>query len=72
MIDLNSILKANDCSLFYKKVEYPSLLSDPEDIGKQKPTIITDVPRLNIDEGPSRIQQFTRDFICGDRYQLLD
>jgi len=44
-----------------KKIEYPPILTDPEDLGKDRSIIITDVPRLNINEGPSRIQQLTRD-----------
>ncbi len=44
-----------------RHLNYPPLLSDPKDIGPNVPTIITDVPRLNISEGPSRVQ-----LIAGD------
>jgi hypothetical protein len=40
---------------------YPPLLTDPKDIGPNVPTIITDVPRLNIAGGPSKVQ-----LIAGD------
>jgi len=41
--------------------QYPPLLKDPADIGPDVPTIITDIPRLNLHQGPSRIQQVARD-----------
>ena len=44
-----------------KKIEYPPILTEVQDLGTHKPTIITDIPRLNIEKGPSRIQQITRD-----------
>lgn len=44
-----------------RKIEYPPILTDPNDFGILKPAIITDVPRLNIDKGSSRIQLLTRD-----------
>ena len=40
---------------------YPPLLQNQVDIGPDQPEIINDIPRLNISEGPSRIQQLTRD-----------
>lgn len=44
-----------------RHLEYPPLLSDPKDIGPNVPTIITDVPRLNISSGPSRVQLVSGD-----------
>ena len=44
-----------------RRIPYPPILTNPADIGPQIPTIISDVPRLNIHPGPSRIQQITRD-----------
>jgi hypothetical protein len=44
-----------------RHLEYPPLLTDPKDIGPNVPTVITDVPRLNISAGPSRVQ-----LIAGD------
>lgn len=44
-----------------RNFKYPPQLKAPEDLGVDIPTIITDVPRLNIHEGASRIQQLTRD-----------
>ncbi|HYA25504.1 MAG TPA: hypothetical protein VEF05_15180 [Terriglobales bacterium] len=44
-----------------RHLDYPPLLTDPNDIGPNVPTIITDVPRLNIAAGPSRVQ-----LIAGD------
>ena len=43
------------------KMEYPPMLQNHDDIGLDIPITITDVPRLNIDEGTSRIQLITRD-----------
>jgi hypothetical protein len=40
---------------------YCPFLVDYNDIGPEKPQIISDVPRLNIDAGPSRIQQRSGD-----------
>ncbi|NJN26074.1 MAG: hypothetical protein HC819_08915 [Cyclobacteriaceae bacterium] len=40
---------------------YCPFVFDTRDIGPDKPQVISDVPRLNIDEGPSRIQQRTGD-----------
>jgi len=40
-----------------RRIAYSPKLLDPKDIGIDKPTIITDVPRLNIHDGPSRIQE---------------
>ena len=44
-----------------RHLDYPPLLTDPKDIGPNVPTIITDVPRLNIAEGPSRVQLLSGD-----------
>lgn len=44
-----------------RRLRYSPKLLDPRDIGPDQPTIITDVPRLNIDKGPSRIQARTGD-----------
>jgi hypothetical protein len=44
-----------------RPLSYPPLLTDPKDIGPNVPTIITDVPRLNISGGPSKVQ-----LIAGD------
>jgi len=43
-----------------RAIPYPPILP-AEARGVDVPPIITDVPRLNIGEGPSRIQQLTRD-----------
>ncbi len=40
---------------------YPPRLTDPADLGPDTPVVITDVPRLQQDEGPSRIQLLTGD-----------
>ena len=40
-----------------RRIPYSPKLNDARDIGKDKPTIISDVPRLNINEGPSQIQE---------------
>jgi hypothetical protein len=42
-----------------RRIPYSPKLNDIRDIGKDKPTIITDVPRLNINDGPSQIQERT-------------
>jgi hypothetical protein len=44
-----------------RPLPYPPLLSDPADFSTDIPTIITDVPRLEIGAGRSRIQLLTRD-----------
>jgi hypothetical protein len=44
-----------------RRMKYPPLLNGPDDIGPNVPTIISDIPRLNVHAGPSRIQQVTRD-----------
>lgn len=44
-----------------RPIKYPPLLSDPKDMGVNAPTVITDIPRLNIHNGPSKIQ-----LIAGD------
>lgn len=44
-----------------RKMPYAPMLSDPSDLGTDIPTLITDVPRLNIKEGISKIQLLTRD-----------
>lgn len=40
-----------------RRIAYSPKLLDPRDIGPDKPMIISDVPRLNIKDGPSRIQE---------------
>jgi hypothetical protein len=42
-----------------RRIAYSPKLLDPKDIGKDKPTIISDVPRLNIKNGPSYIYERT-------------
>lgn len=39
-----------------RRIRYSPKLLDSRDIGPDKPMIISDVPRLNINDGPSRIQ----------------
>ncbi|NDP19984.1 MAG: hypothetical protein GZ091_02720 [Paludibacter sp.] len=40
-----------------RRIAYSPKLNDIRDIGPDKPIIISDVPRLNIKNGPSRIQE---------------
>lgn len=40
-----------------RRLRYSPKLLDPRDIGPDKPMIISDIPRLNIHDGPSRIQE---------------
>ena len=40
-----------------RRIPYSPKLNDARDIAKDKPTIITDVPRLNINDGSSQIQE---------------
>lgn len=40
-----------------RRIAYSPKLLDPKDIGPEKPTIVSDIPRLNIQDGPSRIQE---------------
>ena len=44
-----------------RKMAYPPMNRQPEDLGPDISTRITDVPRLEIGDGPSRIQQLTGD-----------
>ena len=44
-----------------RAVPYPPMLRNQKDMGLNAPTIMTDVPRLNIGEGESRIEQLSRD-----------
>jgi hypothetical protein len=37
-------------------VGYPPLLTEPADIGPHVPPIVTDIPRLNLHPGPSRLE----------------
>ncbi len=37
-------------------VGYPPLLTEPADIGPHVPPIVTDIPRLNLHQGPSRLE----------------
>ncbi|NRA50149.1 MAG: hypothetical protein HRU12_13525 [Phaeodactylibacter sp.] len=45
----------------YRRIRYSPKLLDPRDIGPDVPTILSDVPKLNKYEGPSRVQQRTGD-----------
>jgi hypothetical protein len=40
-----------------RRIRYSPKLLDSRDIGPEMPMIISDVPRLNINDGPSRIQE---------------
>ena len=40
-----------------RRIRYSPKLLDSRDIGPDKPMIVSDVPRLNINDGPSRIQE---------------
>jgi len=40
-----------------RRIRYSPKLLDSRDIGPDKPMIISDVPRLNINDGPSQIQE---------------
>jgi len=40
----------------YRRIRYSPKLMDPRDIGKDVPILLSDVPRLNNAEGPSRVQ----------------
>ncbi len=40
-----------------RRIKYSPKLLDPKDIGPNKPIIVSDVPRLNIENGPSKIQE---------------
>jgi hypothetical protein len=40
-----------------RRIRYSPKLLDSRDIGPDKPIIISDVPQLNINDGPSRIQE---------------
>ena len=44
-----------------RPIDYPPLLQDPADIGPDVPPIMTDVPRLELGTGQSRIQLLARD-----------
>ena len=37
-------------------IGYPPLLTEPADIGPHVPPIVTDIPRLNLHRGPSRLE----------------
>jgi len=37
-------------------IGYPPLLTEPADIGPHVPPIVTDIPRLNLHQGPSRLE----------------
>lgn len=41
---------------------YPPILQNEKDLRVDVPTLISDIPRLNIHDGPSRIQLLTGDF----------
>lgn len=40
-----------------RRIRYSPKLMDPRDYGPDQETIVSDVPRLNINEGPSKIQE---------------
>jgi hypothetical protein len=42
-------------------VVYPPLLTEPADIGPHVPPIVTDIPRLNVHTGPSRLEILAAD-----------
>ena len=42
-------------------VGYPPLLTEPADIGPHVPPIVTDIPRLNLHAGPSRLEMAAGD-----------
>ena len=44
-----------------RPLDYPPLVSDSRDIGPDPETVITDVPRLNVNDGPSLMQLTTQD-----------
>ncbi len=44
-----------------RHLDYPPLLTDPRDIGPNVPTIISDVPRLDLAAGPSKVQLLSGD-----------
>ena len=44
-----------------RKMPYAPMLADPADLKPDVPTLITDIPRLNLGEGVSKIQLMTRD-----------
>lgn len=43
----------------YRRIDYSPKLMDPGDIGPEIGTIVSDIPKLNHGEGPSRIQERT-------------
>lgn len=44
-----------------RHIAYPPLLTEPADIGPNVPTIISDIPRLDVRGGPSRIELLAGD-----------
>jgi len=44
-----------------RHVSYPPLLTEPADIGPNVPTIISEIPRLNLRAGPSQLQVLASD-----------
>jgi hypothetical protein len=44
-----------------RHIAYPPLLGEPADIGPNVPIIVSDIPRLNLHPGPSRIQLLATD-----------
>lgn len=44
-----------------RKMPYPPIFRDPDDLRPDLPVVITDIPRLSPGSGPSRIQLMTRD-----------
>ncbi|MDZ4742216.1 MAG: hypothetical protein SGI98_02205 [Verrucomicrobiota bacterium] len=44
-----------------RRIYYPPMLSEPAEVGPDVPCIITDIPRLNIENGPSRFHLLSGD-----------
>jgi hypothetical protein len=41
----------------YRRIAYSPKILDPRDIGPDKPALVSDIPKLNFGDGPSRIQE---------------
>ncbi|HET6283579.1 MAG TPA: hypothetical protein VFH73_21670, partial [Polyangia bacterium] len=44
-----------------RHISYPPLLTEPADIGPNVPTIVSEIPRLNLRAGPSQLQVLASD-----------
>jgi len=44
-----------------RRISYPPIVTAPEDTGPDAPLIIADLPRLNYEHGPSRLNLLTGD-----------